>query len=57
MQCLAFGVMLSHSFAEGQEAPIAYFSRTLSPAKQNYSQLNKEALALMAGVKHFHKNL
>lgn len=39
------GVVLSHHFPDGREAPIAYFLRTLSPTEQNYSQLNKEMMA------------
>lgn len=48
------GAVLSHRFPNGSEAPVAFFSRTLAPAKRNYSQLDKEALALIAGVKRFH---
>ncbi|XP_033014646.1 uncharacterized protein K02A2.6-like, partial [Lacerta agilis] len=51
------GAVLSHRFPDGREAPLAYFSRTLSPAERNYSQLDKEALALVAGVKRFHEYL
>lgn len=36
---------------------MAYFSRTLGPAEQNYSQLDREALVLVAGVKRFHHYL
>nr|XP_034959630.1 uncharacterized protein K02A2.6-like [Zootoca vivipara] len=51
------GTVLSHRFPDGSEAPLAYFSRTLAPAERNYSQLDKEALALVAGVKKFHEYL
>ena len=42
---------------DGQERPIAYSSRTLSQPEKNYSQIEKEALALVYGVKKFHKYL
>lgn len=49
------GAVLSHVMADGQERPIAYSSRTL--LKQNYSQIVKEALSLIFGVKRFHQFL
>jgi len=39
---------------DGQEHPIAYASRTLTPPEQGYSQLEKEGLAVVFGVKKFH---
>ena len=45
--------VLSHRYASGSERPIAYASRTLSPAEKNYSQNDREALAVMFGVKKF----
>lgn len=50
------GAVLSHQ--EGQdELPIAFTSRSLAPAKKNYSQIDKEALAIVFGLKHFHQYL
>ena len=46
--------VLAH-VVDGFERPIAYASRTLSPAEKNYSQLEREALAIMFGIKRFHK--
>ena len=48
------GAVLSHVSKDG-EHPIAFVSRSLSKAERNYSQIEKEALALVFGVKKFHK--
>ena len=47
------GVVLSHITDDG-EKPIAFVLRTLSPAEKNYSQLEKEGLAIIFGVKKLH---
>ncbi|XP_058983670.1 uncharacterized protein K02A2.6-like [Musca domestica] len=46
--------VLSH-IIDGQERPIAFASRSLTPAEQNYSQLDREALAIVYAVQHFHE--
>jgi hypothetical protein len=48
------GAVLSHRMGNGQELPIEYASRTLSPAESNYSQIEKEGLAIIFGIKKFH---
>lgn len=48
------GAVLSH-FINGEERPIAFASKTLSVSESNYSQLHREALALVFGVRKFHK--
>lgn len=49
--------MLSHIKPDGAERPIAYASRTLSKAEQNYAQIEREALAIVFGVRKFHQYL
>ena len=49
------GAVLSHVLPDGTEHPVAYASRTLKPSERNYSQLEKEALSLIYGIRKFHK--
>ena len=51
------GAVISHVYSDGSERPVAFASRTLSPSERNYAQLEKEALALVYGVQHFHQFL
>uniref|UniRef100_A0A146LZ17 RNA-directed DNA polymerase n=1 Tax=Lygus hesperus TaxID=30085 RepID=A0A146LZ17_LYGHE len=48
--------VLSHSVGES-EKPIAYASRSLTASETNYSQLDREALAIVFGVNHFYNYL
>lgn len=51
------GAVISHVLPEGAERPIAFASRSLSKSEQNYSRIDKEALALVYGVKKFNTYL
>ena len=50
------GAVLSHKLGE-DERPIAFASRSMASAEKNYSQIDKETLAIVFGVKHFHQYL
>ncbi|KAE8737165.1 hypothetical protein FOCC_FOCC017374, partial [Frankliniella occidentalis] len=52
------GALIAHEFKDKEtgkvvERPIAFASRTLSKAERNYAQVDREALAIIFGVKRF----
>ena len=53
---IGIAAILSH-VVEGKDRPIPYASRSLTDSERNYSQLDREALAIIFGVSHFHKFL
>ncbi|XP_037977694.2 uncharacterized protein K02A2.6-like [Plutella xylostella] len=51
------GAVLTQPDAAGAERPVAYASRALTQPERNYSQIHKEALAIIYAVKKFHQYL
>ena len=51
------GAVLSHVTKDGSERPIAFASRSVTKTEQKYAQIDKEALALIWGIKKFHQYL
>ena len=49
------GAVLSHGWPDGSERPIALASCTSASEERHYAQLDKEALALIFGIKKFHQ--
>ena len=54
---LLVGAVISHVMENGEEKPTAFASRTLTASERNYSQMEKEALSIVFGVKKFHSYL
>ncbi|GAB0088957.1 Zinc finger, CCHC-type [Sergentomyia squamirostris] len=51
------GAVMSHICPDGVERPVFFASRTLTDTERNYSQLDKEAAALIFALKKFYKFL
>jgi hypothetical protein len=49
--------VLSHQYPDDQTRPIAFASRSLTVTEKKYSQLDKEELAIIFGIKRFHQYL
>ncbi|QRW18405.1 Retrotransposable element Tf2 protein [Rhizoctonia solani] len=49
----ATGAILSQRNSEGKLAPVAYLSKSLSPAKKNYNIFDKELLAVIRAFKEW----
>ncbi|XP_071635762.1 retrovirus-related Pol polyprotein from transposon 17.6 isoform X1 [Temnothorax longispinosus] len=51
------GAILSHLYPDGTERVIQYASQTLSKTQRSYSQIDKEAYAIIFGIKKFYQFL
>ena len=51
------GAVLFHRYSDGSERPIANISKTLNSAQRKYSQIQKEALAIIFALSKFHQFL
>ena len=54
---MEWGPLCRMYFPNKTERPIAFVSCTLNKSERNYSQLDKEALSIMFGIKKFHQYL
>ena len=54
---VGIGCVLSIIDKDGNEKPVSYSSRTLFSAEKNYSQIEKEALAVVYGVRKYRQYL
>ncbi|XP_046601337.1 uncharacterized protein K02A2.6-like [Neodiprion lecontei] len=51
------GAVLAHTDDEGQEHSVTFASKTLTKTQRRYSQIDREALALVFAVTRFHQYL
>ena len=51
------GAVLFHRYPDGSERPIGNVSKTLTDTQRRYSQIQKEALAIVFALKNFHQFL
>ena len=51
------GAVLSHCMPDGQEKLIGFVSRMLTVAEKNYSQMEKEGLSCVYGIRRFYSYL
>ena len=51
------GACLLHEFSDGSRKPVYFVSRSLAKAESHYSQIEREALAIVFAVKRLHSYL
>ena len=49
------GAVISQVYTDSSEHPIEFASRTVTSAECNHSQIEKEALSIVFGIKRFHQ--
>ena len=49
------GACLSHVMADGSQSPVFFVSRALTTAERGYSQIDREALAVVYAVRRLHQ--
>ena len=54
---VGIGAVLFYRFQDKQERPIANASKTLTESQRKYSQIQKEALAILFALRKFHQYL
>ena len=54
---VGIGAVLFHCFPDGSERPIANASKSLTRSQRNYSQVQKEAMAIVYALKKFYQYL
>ena len=52
---VGIGTMLFHRFQDGSKRPIANVSKILTESQRKYSQIQKEALAIVFALRKFHQ--
>ena len=53
----AMGAVLAQNDSDGDEKPIAFFSKKLSDSQRKYPVTKQEMLALVSAIRHFHTYL
>jgi len=49
----AYGAVLSQKAEDKKHHPVAFYSKSMTPAERNYGILDKEALPIIKGLQHW----